>query len=29
VGVRIYHAILVFNVLLSEGHLESDCHFAF
>ncbi len=29
VGVRIRYAILVFNVLLSEGHLEPDYHFAF
>ena len=29
VGVRIRDAILVFNVLLSEGHLEPNCHFAF
>jgi hypothetical protein len=29
VGVRIRDAILVFNVLLSEEHLEPNCHFAF
>ena len=29
VGVRIRDAKLVFDVLLSEEHLEPDCHFAF
>jgi hypothetical protein len=29
VGVRIRDGILVFNVLLSEGHLEPNCQFAF
>ncbi len=28
-GVRIRDAILVFNVLLSEEHLEPNRHFAF
>jgi hypothetical protein len=29
VVVRIRDAILVFNVLWPEGHLEPNCHFAF
>jgi hypothetical protein len=29
VGVRIRDAILVFNVLWLEGHLEPNCHFDF
>jgi hypothetical protein len=29
VGVRICDAVLVFNVLWPEGHLEPNCHFAF
>jgi hypothetical protein len=29
VGVRIRDAKLGFNVLLSEEHLDPDCHFAF
>jgi hypothetical protein len=29
VGVRIRDGILVSNVLLSEGHLEPNCHFTF
>jgi hypothetical protein len=27
VGVRIHDAILVFNILWLEGHLEPNCHF--
>jgi hypothetical protein len=29
VGVRIRHAILVFNILYLEGHLEPNYYFAF
>jgi hypothetical protein len=29
VGVKIRDAILVFNVLYLEGHLEPNCHFTF
>jgi hypothetical protein len=29
VGVRIRDGIMVFNVLLSKGHLEPNCHFTF